>query len=98
MERFGPIIGVVFAGVLLAALGIGAGLYGDAFRSNALPFALLWIAAPIFAYFLNRQSLSSWFTLTGIRRVQVVLMTLVIAISFTMFFGHDIVINQIGKK
>ena len=81
-ERFGQIIFVAFAGVSLTALVIGLRLFGDAFRSNALPFALFWIAAPIFAYFLNRQNLSSWFTLTGMRRVQVVLMIVVTAISF----------------
>src|SRR6476620_9526409 len=63
-----------------------------------LLLALLWIAAPIFAYFLNRQSLSSWFTLTGMRRVQVVLMIVVIAISFSMFGDHDKVRNQVGKS
>ena len=80
------------------AIWFGLGLLGDAFRSNALLFALLWIAAPISAYFLNRQSLSSWFTLTGMRRVQVVLMIVVIAISFLMFAGHYIVRNQIGER
>jgi hypothetical protein len=98
LEPFNTIIGVAFVGALLIAFVIGLRLFGDAFRSNALPFALLWIAAPIFAYFLKRQSLSSWFTLTGMRRVQVVLMTVVIAISFTMFFGDYIVRNQIGGR
>ena len=94
---FGPIIGVAFAGALFTALAIGLGLFGDAFQSNTLLFAVLWIAAPIFAYFLNRPSLSSCFTLIGMRRVQVVLMTVVIAISAAMFFGHDKVRNKIGQ-
>jgi hypothetical protein len=63
-----------------------------------LLFALLWIAAPIFAYFLNRQSLSSWFTLTGMRRIHVVLMIVVIMISIAMFANHDKVRNQVGKR
>jgi hypothetical protein len=82
----------------LIALGFGLKLFGEAFRSNTLLFALLWIAAPIFAYFLNRRSLFSCFTLTGMRRIQVVLMIVVIAISFAMFGGHYIVRNQIGER
>jgi hypothetical protein len=55
MKPIEKIIMCVVIGGSLIALGFGLQLFGDAFRSNTLLFALLWIGAPIFAYLLNRQ-------------------------------------------
>jgi hypothetical protein len=75
----------------------GLMLFGDAFRAYTLPFALLWIAVPIFACFLGRRSISACFTLAGLRRLQTTLMIVVVALSFGTFAAWDHVRNQFGR-
>jgi len=72
----------------------GLSLFGDAFRAFTLPFAILWLAVPVLACLLSRPTMLSCFTLTGLRSAQVVLMTVVIALSFAMFACSDYVRNR----
>src|SRR5438552_10758989 len=83
---------------VLVGLGFGLTWFGEAFRADMLLFALLWVATPVFACFLRRRSISACFTLGGLRRLQGVLMAVVIAISFAMFVHRDQVRNRIGKR
>src|SRR2546425_1255860 len=72
--------------------------FGEAFRANMLLFTLLWFAPLVFACLLHHRSISACFTLGGLRRLQGVLMAVVIAISFAMFAHHDQVRNRIGER
>jgi hypothetical protein len=87
----------VFGILGIAAFFYAIMLFGDAFRAYMLPFALLWVLVPIFACFLCRQSLLESFTLAGLRRVQSILMVIVVALSFAMFADLDQVRNAVGK-
>jgi len=87
----------VVGGVGLIAFFVAVSLFGDAFRAYTVPFAVLWIAVPVLACFLHRRDVLSSFTLAGLRRVQVVLMTIVVAVSFAMFACRDHVRNHFGK-
>jgi hypothetical protein len=84
---------------ILGVVGViyGLMLFGDAFRAYTTPFAVVWIAIPIFACFLRRQSLLASFTLSGLRRLQTAFIVVVLALSFTMFVGHDHIRNQFGR-
>jgi hypothetical protein len=84
---------------ILGVVGFFWGLmmFGDAFRAYTAPFAVIWIAIPIFACFLRRQNVLASFTLSGLRRVQTWLMVVVVALSFAMFACRDHVRNQFGR-
>jgi hypothetical protein len=84
---------------ILGVIGFfyGLMLFGDAFRAYTVPFAVVWVAVPIFACFLRRHSISACFTLSGLRRVQTALMIIVAALSFAMFACRDDVRNHFGR-
>ncbi len=83
---------------LLVGLLFAAFWFGAAFRANTLLFALVWIAVPVFACFLNCTSVSSCFTLIGLQRVQAILMAVVIAISIAMFANDYHIRDRIGAR
>jgi len=83
---------------VLVGFVFGLMWFGEAFRADMLLFALLWVATPVFAWFLRRRSISACFTLAGLRRLQGVLMAVVITISFMMFAHHDEARNRIGER
>jgi hypothetical protein len=87
----------VIAILAIIAFGYGLMLFGDALGAYTVPFAIVWVAIPVLACFLIRRSALSCFTLAGLRRAQVVLMTVAVAISFAMFACLDDVRNQFGK-
>lgn len=88
----------LIGGVVLIGFFLCVALFGDVFRAHTGLFAILWIAIPVFACLLHRRDTLSSFTLAGLRRVQVILMTTVVAISFAMFASHDHVRNNFGKR
>lgn len=87
---------------VIGILGVIGFVYGfilfvDAFRAYTLPFALLWIAVPIVTCLLRRRSILACFTLAGLRRLQTILMIVVVALSFAIFACWDHVRNQFGR-
>ncbi|MCX7006537.1 MAG: hypothetical protein NTY53_04690, partial [Kiritimatiellaeota bacterium] len=87
------ILGIV--GVVAFIYGLK--LFGDAFRAYTAPFATIWAAIPISACFLYRQNVLASFTLSGLRRAQIALMVVVVALSFAMFACRDHVRNKFGR-
>src|SRR5258706_12464422 len=88
-----------FKGVLgVISFVVGIYLLGYIFRAYTLPFAFLWVATPMFAFLLRHRSVSACFTLLGLRRIQVTLMVVVVALSFIMFAHLDHVRNGVGLR
>jgi hypothetical protein len=86
---------LVFAGALT-----GIVLLGDLLWANISLFALflLWIAAPVCACFLRRRGVAACFTLFGLRRLQGILMAVVISSSFVMITHRHEVKNYLGRR
>src|ERR1051325_288377 len=84
--------------VLLGCIVVGLGIIGEAFRKHTIGFAILWLSGPAFAWRLNRPKFSAFFTVAGLRFFRGLLMTMVIAISFMMFFGGYQLRDKVGHS
>ncbi len=82
----------------LVVLLVAARMLGEAFRAYTLLFMLGWVALPAVACLLNHRSLMACFTVVGLRRVRVILMILVVAISFAVFGHGDDFRNRFGRQ
>lgn len=88
------VIGLIF----LAAIMVGLVLFGIVFHAYLVPFTMLWVAIPMLAVWLCRPSGQAFFTLRGLRGIQVALMTSVILLSFFMFANVSDARNRVGRR
>jgi hypothetical protein len=67
-------------------------------RLHPVYSVLTWIALPILATMLSRKAILDCVTLTGLCRVQAILLFLALALSFIMLFAYDPVRDAIGRQ
>lgn len=93
--EYAKVVGVF---VLMGGMLLGLAIIGEGFQKHTIGFAILWLSAPVFGWRLNQPKFSALFTVAGVRFFRGLLMTIVVAISFMMFFGGYQLRDKVGRS
>lgn len=84
---------------LLAVTAFAAiAVAGEVFRAHTGFFIFLWVLCPIVAFWLVSNRVRGTFTLSGLKAVRNILMTIVVSISILSFAHYERIRDTLGRR